>query len=87
MGKLAIEGGKPVREKPMPGRIMFGEEEKKVVMELIEGGIKGTTEKFLDRYAGENVNKYEEEFAKFFGMKFATAVSSGTAAVHSAIAS
>jgi len=59
MVKLAIEGGKPVRKKPMPERVMFDDKEV----------------------------KDEKEFARYFRVKFATAVSSGTAAVHSAIAS
>jgi len=87
MSKLAIEGGKPVRKEPMPDRVMFDEREKRVVLELMEGGMKQSTAKFLDRYAGENVDKYENDFARYFGVKFATAVSSGTAAVHSAVAS
>lgn len=87
MSKLAIEGGKPVREKPMPERIMFDEKEEKAVELLIKEAKREATAKYLDRYAGENVDKYEREFAKLFGIKFATAVSSGTAAVHSAIAS
>ncbi|MCM8762168.1 MAG: aminotransferase class V-fold PLP-dependent enzyme, partial [Candidatus Omnitrophica bacterium] len=84
MEKLAIEGGKPVREKGMPPRIMFDEKEKKAALRVIEKCLKGN--QALDRYGGVEVDAYEKEFAKFFGVKFATAVSSGTAAVHSAIA-
>lgn len=87
MGKLAIEGGKPVREKAMPERIMFDDKEVKAVLQLLKKGTEESTAKFLDRYAGENVDRYEKEFARYFGVKFATATSSGTAAVHSAIAS
>lgn len=85
--KLAIEGGKPVRKKPMPERIMFDKKEVDAVCKLMKEATKKETARFLDRYAGENVDKYEKEFAKFFGKKFATATSSGTAAIHSAIAS
>ena len=87
MVKLAIEGGKPVRRKPMPGRVMFDNKEVEAVLQLLKKGTEEATAKFLDRYAGENVDKYEKEFAKYFGVKFATATSSGTAAIHSAIAS
>ncbi|MBN1444852.1 MAG: DegT/DnrJ/EryC1/StrS family aminotransferase [Candidatus Omnitrophica bacterium] len=85
MEKLAMEGGKPVRSKPMPLRVMFGDVEKKAVLKLFEKAIaKGAA---FDRYGGVEVDAYEKEFAKYFGVKFATAVSSGTAAVHSALAS
>lgn len=85
MEKLAIEGGKPVRSSPMPPRIMFDENEKKAVMNIIEKSMTGN--QALDRYGGIEVDSYEKEFAEFFGMKYATAVSSGTAAIHSALAS
>lgn len=86
MDKLSIDGGKPVRKKPFPKRIIFDEREYKAVMNLMKKGMKEETAKILDRYAGENVDIYEKEFAKYFGTKYATAVSSGTAAIHSAIA-
>ena len=41
----------------------------------------------FDRYGGVEVDIYEKEFAEYFGVKFATAVSSGTAAIHSALGS
>jgi len=34
MEKLAMDGGRPVRSKPMPARVMFGESEKKAVLKL-----------------------------------------------------
>lgn len=84
MEKLVIDGGKPVRTKPMPSRVMFDESEKKAVLGLFKkaAGSGGA----FDRYGGVEVDAYEKEFAKYFGVRFATAVSSGTAAVHSAIA-
>ncbi|MCX7917979.1 MAG: DegT/DnrJ/EryC1/StrS family aminotransferase [bacterium] len=87
MEKLVIDGGKPVRKKPFPQRIMFDEREFRVITEMMEKATKENTAKYLDRYAGSQVDTYEKEFAKFFGKKYATAVSSGTAAIHSAIAS
>jgi len=86
---LAINGGKPVREKPFPARIMFDKEEKEAVMKLMEKGSQEATASVLDRY-GETpteVDLYEKDFAAYFGVKFATAVSSGTAAIHSALGS
>lgn len=84
MEKLAVEGGKPVRKSGMPARIMFDEREKKAALRVIEKCLKGN--QALDRYGGIEVDAYEKEFAGYFGVRFATAVSSGTAAVHSAIA-
>lgn len=85
MEKLAIDGGVPVRKNPMPPRVMFDQEEKNAVMRIIEKTMTGN--QALDRYGGTEVDAYETEFAQFFGMKFATAVSSGTAAIHTALAS
>ena len=84
MGKLAIEGGVPVREEPFPPRIIFGEEEKQAILEVVEKTMNG--DQALDRYGGIHVDTYEKEFAAYFGSRYATAVSSGTAAVHSALA-
>lgn len=77
-------GKKPVRTKPMPPRIMFDEREKKAALRVIEKTMSGG--QALDRYGGVEVEAYEKEFAKYFGVKYASAVSSGTAAVHCALA-
>ena len=83
MSQLAIDGGNPVRSAPFPRRIVVGEEEIDAVMALMHkersngGG--------FDRYGGEHVDAYEREFAAYHGMAYATAVSSGTAAVHTAL--
>ena len=45
-----------------------------------------TGDQALDRYGGRHVDAYEQEFAEYFGAKYATSTSSGTAAVHTAIA-
>ena len=87
MAKLAINGGVPVRTKPFPPRIMFNEEEKKAVAKLMEKASHEDTASALDRYADEEteVDLYEKEFATYFKVKYAAAVSSGTAAIHSAL--
>jgi len=85
--KLAIEGGKPVREKPLiagwPGAMMIGEEEKRAVLEVLES-------KSLFRFYGPKplykVAEFEREFAEFVGTKYALAVTSGTAALNVGIA-
>jgi dTDP-4-amino-4,6-dideoxygalactose transaminase len=40
----------------------------------------------FDRYGGTEVDAFEREFAEHVGTRFATATSSGTAAIHSALA-
>jgi len=85
MDRLAIEGGSPVREEPWPPRIQFGEEELRAVQEVMHDAIK--TSSVLWRRGGRRCEKFEKEFAAFFNVKYAVAVSSGTAAIHAAIAS
>ena len=84
MEKLAIHGGRPVREKPFPPRIMFGKEERAAALDVIERSMTG--DQAFDRYGGTHVDAFEQEFAQYFGTKFATSTSSGTAAVHAALA-
>ncbi len=82
--KLAIEGGVPVRSKPLPpmfpGGMMIGEEEKQAVMAVLD-------DKNLFRFYGPSptpsrVAALERRFAEYMGAKYALAVSSGTAALH-----
>ena len=81
---LAIDGGSPVRTASSPNRIVVGQEERAAVLALLDremehgGG--------FDRYGGTEVNSFEAEFAAHVGTSYATAVSSGTAAIHSALA-
>ena len=81
--KLAAYGGEKVREKPLitqehyQGR--FGEEEKNALAEVIDSG-------YLCRMFGDKVNNFEKEAAEYFGAEGAVAVSSGTAAIHCALA-
>ncbi|MCD6407754.1 DegT/DnrJ/EryC1/StrS family aminotransferase [bacterium] len=79
MEKLAIEGGKPVREKTFPKRTPFGEKE-------IENVIKVLKSQNLFFYQGKAVNEFEKKFAKEYKVKYAILSSSGTSAIHIAIA-
>lgn len=79
---LAIDGGDPVRTDPFPPRHMFGEEEKRVVVELFDrcietGGSIG--------YNSDNEMAYCHEFAEFQGGGFVDAVNSGTNALYVAL--
>jgi dTDP-4-amino-4,6-dideoxygalactose transaminase len=78
---LAIDGGQPVRTAPLPGddgRAM-GREELEVLTRVIESGQFG-------RHGGTFVKELERAFAERYGVKHAIAVSSGSAAVHTCIA-
>lgn len=76
---IAIEGGKPtVRSKSFGPMWDFGEEEITQLTEVIQAGK-------LNRLSGNKVDQLEREFAEGHGVKYAQAVTSGTAAVHTAI--
>jgi len=80
--KLALYGGKPVREIPLqtayPGASVYGEEEKRAVMEVLDN-------KSPYRYYGPNVlgkaKEFETSFTKKIGNRFTLGVTSGTAAL------
>ena len=74
--ELAINGGKPVRDKLLPyGHQWIDEEEIKAVSEVLH----------LDWITqGPKVAEFEKEFAKYVGARYAVAVNSGTAALHAA---
>lgn len=84
--KLAIDGGKPVRTKPLPlefpGVHHMNNLEVQAAVRLLKA-------RSPFRYYGINpqgeVDKLEKEFAKQLGIKHALAVSSGTGALHVAL--
>lgn len=87
MMKLAINGGKPVRETPLPSKMLgaslIGKEELKELEDVV-------SEKSPFRHYGignpQKVTKFEEEVRKMLGVKFALGVSSGSAALFCAVA-
>ena len=84
--KLAIDGGKPVRENPLPqrwpGARWIGEEEKKLIIDVIDN-------QSPFRYYGPNVldtvSTFEKEFSRKIGAKYSLGVTSGTAALRVAL--
>ncbi|MBP8954670.1 MAG: DegT/DnrJ/EryC1/StrS family aminotransferase [Armatimonadetes bacterium] len=82
--ELAINGGPKTREKPWPttgnasGRL-FGQEEIELLTEVVQSGN-------LFRYGGKMVDQFEQEYAANVGIKHCVAVTSGSAAIHSAVA-
>jgi dTDP-4-amino-4,6-dideoxygalactose transaminase len=85
--KLALYGGKPVRDKPLPpmfpGATFIDAEEEKEVLEVLKA-------QSLFRYYGPKflgkTGKFEKAFADYIGVKHALAVSSGTGALCTALA-
>lgn len=74
--ELAINGGKPVRDKLLPyGHQWIDEEDIKAVIEVLRSD-------WITQ--GLKVAEFEKEFASYVGARYAIAVSSGTAALHAA---
>src|SRR5712692_24595 len=78
--KLAIDGGEPAIRTPIPPRKRHGEAEKRHLAEVIDSDM-------LFFYLGTKVRELERRFAALYGKKHCIACSSGTAAVHIAVAS
>jgi perosamine synthetase len=75
--RLAINGGKPVREKMLPyGHQWIDDEDIAAVIDILRSDWITT---------GPKVSEFEHEFAEFTGSKEAVVVSSGTAALHAAM--
>jgi perosamine synthetase len=79
--QLARDGGPPVRTQPLPGieRRAMGDEEIVALSEVVRSGQ-------LGRHGGTKVKELERVFADLYGVKHAVAVTSGSAAIHTAIA-
>jgi len=81
-GKLAIDGGTPVRQTPMPSRSLIGQEEKDAAMALFDAAIASGN---AFGYGGPSEQQYEQDFADYMGGGYADAVNSGTNAVFAAL--
>ena len=80
--KLALHGGVPVREKPLPPRGHIGTEEKEAVIAYLDRVIASGT---LGAYQGEEEEAYCAQFAEQLGGGYADAVSSGSTAIYVAL--
>lgn len=83
MSELAVNGGTPVRTAPLPSNSNstgrdIGEEELANLTEVVKSGK-------LFRHGGTFVQQCEREYAAKIGVKHAVAVTSGTAAIHTAL--
>ena len=69
----------------MPGFEVFGEEEKKEILEVLDTGVLFRYEFGPQRQGIYKVRTFEEDFARYCGAKHAQAVTSGTAALKVAL--
>ena len=79
METLAVNGGQPVRDRPFPERAPFGTEVEQLALEAIRS-------QNLYGIGAPMNRRFEEGFAQLYGAAHAVAASSGTAAIHAAIA-
>ncbi len=87
MKKLALFGGKKIREAPFPKHPIITNEEKNAVLEVLESGnlstfIASPGEQFL---GGKKIKEFERKFADYLGVKYAIAFNSATSALHAAV--
>jgi perosamine synthetase len=80
---LAIDGGEPLRKKPMPPRLALGDAE----VAALEEAVAFYRERQIDPgYQGAFEQRYAEAFARRMGGGYADAVATGTAALFVALA-
>ncbi len=76
---LALNGGPKAKRTPFPERKRHGHLERQHLSEVIDSDM-------LFYFMGTKVRAFEKRFAEMYGMKHCIACSSGTAAVHMAVA-
>jgi dTDP-4-amino-4,6-dideoxygalactose transaminase len=79
MSKLAIEGGSPVNREAFPMWPSFEEATIQKAMEPLRSGK-------VNYWTGEVGLKFEEEWARWNGARFAITTTNGTSALHTAVA-
>lgn len=81
--KLVIDGGRPVRSRPMPGRAALGPGE----LAMLEEAIRYYQQRDLDPgYQGPYEKHYTDDFVAMMGGGHADSVATGTASVFLAVA-
>ncbi len=78
MSKLAIKGGKPVREKPISYWPIFDDTEKKYLLNVLESREWG-------KISGNMNTEFEERFSQFQNAKHTITVCNGTVALRIAL--
>ncbi|MFZ2146978.1 MAG: DegT/DnrJ/EryC1/StrS family aminotransferase [Sedimentisphaerales bacterium] len=80
MSKLAINGGKPLRDaktNPWPKWPLWDEKEEKGLLEVLKSGVWS--------YNGPKESEFNKAFAKFIGTKYALSVANGTVSLQLAL--
>jgi dTDP-4-amino-4,6-dideoxygalactose transaminase len=87
MGKLAVLGGKKVREKGFVNYSIIGDEEKQKVNDVLESGmLSGFIAKKGEHFlGGKQVRDFESLVKVYFNVKHAVSVNSATAGLHVAL--
>ncbi len=85
--KLAVLGGEPVRRKPFSAHNNIDAEEKDAVARVLDSGV---LSRYLgcfheNFYGGGEVRALEDEWAEYFGSKYAVAVNSCTSGLYCAV--
>ncbi len=76
MPKLALNGGKPLKKIGFPSWPIFGEKERKGLLEVFESG---------KWWYGEKVKEFEKKFAAFQDAKYGITCSNGTVALEASL--
>lgn len=89
MKKLAINGGKKLRNQIFPKYPIITRSEENAVLQVLRSGnlstfVASPGKNFL---GGVKIQIFEKNFAKFLGVKFAVAFNSATSALHAAVVS
>ena len=87
MAKLAINGGRPVRDRPFRAYNTIGNEEKAAVKEVLDSGV---LSQYLatwssDFFGGPKVQEFEAAVANYFGVRNAVTVNSWTSGLVAAV--
>ncbi|MCC6445824.1 MAG: DegT/DnrJ/EryC1/StrS family aminotransferase [Armatimonadetes bacterium] len=77
--KLAIEGGSPVIQGPLPGWPWFDEEAIRTAVEPLKTGK-------VNYWTGDIGRQFEDAWADWNGVKYAITTTNGTSALHTAVA-
>lgn len=77
-GKLAVDGGEPVRKTPFGPRWLIGKEERSQIDDVMNRA-------HYDWRSGNKVREFSQAFAAVYGMHHGIPTTSGTGAIHTAI--
>jgi dTDP-4-amino-4,6-dideoxygalactose transaminase len=77
-GRLAIDGGPPIRTRPFPAWPVAGKREEQLLLEVLHSGHWGML-------SGDKVTTFAAQFAAFQGARFGVCVPNGTMALELAL--